>query len=219
MNAATVSVQEGFKMYTLHWETMAGSIVAQAMLEEAGASYVLNHVDMAGDAHKRTDYLRINPIGRVPALTLPSKETIGETAAIVIALGEQFPDASLTPQPGDADRGTFLFWLSVMATAGYMTVARHGHPERYAFSEKAISEVEQQAACDLDTFFDKMEAAIMGNDTFLASGFSALDIYLAMLTEWSADREKLFATRPALKGVCNLVADRSAYRVAMQTHR
>ena len=206
-------------MYTLHWETMAGSIVAQAMLEEAGASYQLNHVDMAGDAHKRTDYLRINPIGRVPALTLPSKETIGETAAIVIALGEQFPDASLTPQPGDADRETFLFWLNVMATAGYMTVARHGHPERYAFDENAISEVEQQAAKDLETFFDTMEAAITGNDTFLASGFSALDLYLAMLTEWSADRARLFENRPAMRAVCLSVGTRPGYKTALETHR
>ena len=110
-------------MYILHWETMAGSIVAQAMLEEAEAPYELNHVDMAGDAHKQADYLRINPVGRVPALTLPCQETIGETAAIVITLGEHFPRSGLTPQPTKADRAQFLFWLSVMATAGYMTVA------------------------------------------------------------------------------------------------
>jgi glutathione S-transferase len=198
---------------------MAGSIVAQAMLEEAGAPYKLHHVDMAGDAHKQQDYLRINPVGRVPALTLPSQDTIGETAAIVITLGEHFPKAKLTPQPGDADREQFLFWLSVMATAGYMTVARHGHPERYAFGEKAISEVEQQAACDLEAFFDKMEAAIVGKDTFLSSGFSALDLYLAMLTEWSADRDKFFENRPSIRAVCRSVGTRPAYKTAMQTHQ
>ena len=206
-------------MYILHWETMAGSIVAQAMLEEAGAPYELNHVDMAGNAHKQADYLRINPFGRVPALTLPSQETIGETAAIVITLGEHFPRSGLTPQPTQADRAQFLFWLSVMATAGYMTVARHGHPERYAFDEGAVSEVEQQAANDLEIFFDKMEAAIMGKNTFLASGFSALDLYLAMLTEWSANRDRMFANRPAIGAVCRSVGTRSAYKAAMQTHR
>ena len=106
-----------------------------------------------------------------------------------------------------------------MATAGYMTVARQGHPERYVFSEAAISEVERQAAYDLDTFFDRTEAAITGKDAFLASGFSALDLYLAMLTEWSIDREKLFAPRPALQSVCHFIADRPAYKTATQTHR
>ncbi|MBF9058423.1 hypothetical protein HKCCSP123_04435 [Rhodobacterales bacterium HKCCSP123] len=112
-----------------------------------------------------------------------------------------------------------MFWLNVMATAGYMTVARHGHPERYAFDEAAIVQVEQRAAQDLEAFFDLMEAAISGGNTFLASGFSALDLYLAMLTEWSEDKSGLFAKRTALAELCRAVSLRPSYQLAMQTHR
>ena len=106
-----------------------------------------------------------------------------------------------------------------MATAGYMTVARHGHPERYAFDDDAIAQVEQRAAQDLDAFFDLMEGAISGGNTFLASGFSALDLYLAMLTEWSDDKSELFAKRTSLAELCRAVSLRPSYRVAMQAHR
>lgn len=205
-------------MYTLHWEIMAGSIVAQAMLEEAKAPYELNHVDMAAGAHQQAPYRRINPAGRVPALTLPDGTTIGETAAIVTVLGETFADSGLTPRPGQPDRAAFLFWLSVMATAGYLTVSRHAHPERYAAEPDAIAQVERQAARDLDAFFDVMNGAVAGQAAFLPSGYSALDLYLAMLTEWSDDREALLSARPALADLCAVVSERPAYRAAMRTH-
>lgn len=206
-------------MYTLHWEYMAGSIVAHAMLEESKAPYRLNHVDMAANEHKEAAYRRINPAARVPALTLPDGNTIGETAAIVITLGEHFPEAGLTPQPGQPERSTFLFWLSVMATAGYLTLARKAPPERYASEDDAIAQVESQAARDLDAFFDVMESAVAGDAAFLESGYSALDLYLAMLTEMSEDKGGLFASRPALAGLCDAVSERQAYRAAMQTHQ
>lgn len=205
-------------MYTLHWEYMAGSIVVQAMLEEAGAPYRLAHVDMASGEHKEDAYLRINPAARVPALTFPDGTTIGETAAIVIALGEALPEAGLSPLANQKDRSIFLFWLNVMATAGYLTISRKAHPERYAFDTTAIMQVEAQAANDLDAFFDMMDSAVNGGSTFLNSGFSALDLYLAMLTEWSEDRTTLFASRPSLARLCDAVSGREAYRSAMQTH-
>ncbi len=205
-------------MYTLHWEYLAGSIVAQAMLEEMGAVYQLQHVDMEAGEHKRPEYQSINPAGRVPALSLPDGTTIGETAAIVTVLGERFPEANLTPQPGDPDRAGFLFWLSVMATSGYLTVSRKAHPERYAVDAAAILQVEAKAAAELDAFFDVMERAVSGNPFFLPRGFTALDIYLAMLTEWSDDKDVLFSTRPALAAVCGAVTQRPAYITAINTH-
>jgi glutathione S-transferase len=205
-------------MYTLHWEYMAGSIVAQAMLEELGADYRLHHVDMEAGEHKQPEYLSINATGRVPALGLPDGTTIGETAAIVTVLGERFPQASLTPQPSDPDRANFLFWLSVMATSGYLTVARKGHPERYAADAEAIQQVEAKAADDLDAFFDVMEGAVSGRPFFLPRGFTALDIYLAMLTEWSDDKDVLFSTRPSLAALHRCVAQQSAYTTAINTH-
>jgi len=206
-------------MYVLHWEYMAGSIVAQALMEELKAPYRLRYVDMAADEHKSPLYLHINPAGRVPALTLPDGQTIGETAAIVLTLTEAFPASGLAPKPGAPERGPFLFWLSVMATSGYMTVARKGHPERYAFDDSAIAQVEQKAAEDLSGFFDVMEAAIEGDGTFLSSGYSALDLYLAMLTEWSEAKDALFGQRPALAKLVQRVSEKPAYQTAMQTHR
>ncbi|NKB50957.1 MAG: hypothetical protein GKR97_01825 [Rhizobiaceae bacterium] len=205
-------------MYTLYWEYMAGSIVAHVMLEELGADYELRYVDMGAGEHKSSSYLSLVPSGRVPAIELPDGTTIGETAAIVTILGEQFPQSTLTPAQGEPDRANFLFWLNVMATSGYLTVARHGHPERYACSGNAILQVEQKARADLNDFFDVMNEAICGEPFFLPGGHTALDIYLTMLTEWSEDKAALFSSRPALAALAEATSRRPAYRAAMDTH-
>ena len=205
-------------MYTLYWEFMAGSIVAQALLEELSADYDLHHVDMESGQHKTAEYLSRVPSGRVPAIELPDGTTIGETAAIVTVLGEHFPGSNLVPLGSDPDRATFLFWLNVMATSGYLTVARHGHPERYAFTPEAIEQVEAKAGEDLEKFFDLMEQAISGTPFFLPSRFCALDIYLTMLTEWSEDKERLFSSRPKLRALTAQVSQRPAYLKALHTH-
>ncbi len=197
---------------------MAGSIVVHALLEDAEAVFDLRHVDMAAEEHKTHDYLGLNPTGRVPALTLPDGLTIGETGAIVTYLGEVFPKAGLSPQPGEADRPEFLFWLNVMTTAGYPAVVRWNHPERFATSDAAIAEVADKASADLDDFFDLMEGAISGQTSVLKGRFSALDYYLSMLTEWSSDRQHLFATHPKIAAVYHAASQRPGYRTAINRH-
>ncbi|MGI9388417.1 MAG: glutathione S-transferase family protein [Boseongicola sp.] len=205
-------------MYTLHWEYMAGSIVVHAMLQDIQAKFDLCYVDMGRGEHKKLGYLGMNPTGRVPALSLPDGTTVGETGAIVTLLGEAFPQSGITPQPGEPDRAEFLFWLNVMATAGYPTVARWNHPERYATSKTAIAEVEKKASDDLNAFFDVMEAAISGGASLMKRGFTALDYYLAMLTEWPADRAALFGAHPKIEALYLSTAQRPAYKSAMNTH-
>lgn len=205
-------------MYALHWEYMAGSIVVQAMLHDIPVEFEMHYVDMGSGEHRTAEYLRLNPTGRVPALTLPNGKTIGETGAIVAHLCETFPEAGLSPNLSDADRPDFLFWLNVMTSTGYPTVSRWAHPERYAQTDGAIAEVERQGLADLNDFFDLMEQGISGQGTYLRSGFSALDYYLAMLTEWSDDRQALFSAHPKIAEIYAVVSDRPAYKMAMEKH-
>jgi glutathione S-transferase len=205
-------------MFTLYWEYLAGSIVVQAVLEEIGADYRLHYVDMGADAHRTAEFLKLNPAGRIPALGYAAGRTIGETAAIVTLLGEMYPETGVAPAPGDDSRGEYLFWLNVMTTSGYMTAARLGHPERYAESNSAIEEVGAKAAVDYDVFFDVMEEAIAGDPYFMASGLTALDFYVTMLTEWHANKQCLFGSRPKLSALCESVNESRSYKAAMESH-
>ncbi len=204
--------------YTLYWEYLAGSIVVQAMLEEVGAEYSLCHVDMASDEHLSMSFRSKNPTGRVPALGISGGEVIGETGAIITYLTEIYQDSEIAPSPGERCRATFLFWLNVLTTSGYMTAARVGHPERYAQDESAVAQVAAKAFDDYDAFFDVIEHAIAGVPFFMSRGLTVLDFYISMLTEWHHDRDALFNKRPKLSRLCGAVNATEVYRKTMNTH-
>jgi len=205
-------------MYTLFWEKGSGSIVVQALLEEMGVNYESRYVDMASEEHKGSNYLQQNPTGLVPALRLPNQQTIGESAAIVLLLGEQCADGRFVPQPSDKERPDFLYWLMYMATSGYPTLTRVAHPERYTKDADATDPVRMAAEDDVTRLFDVLEDAIKGNPYFLSSGFTALDIYLSMMAEWHPDKNALFERNLKVALLYKAVEKRPAYKKAITYH-
>ncbi len=205
-------------MYRLFWETISGAMAPQAMMEEMGVSYEKIAIDMAVGEHRTETYLAQNPTGQIPALKLDDGRIIGESAAIVLFLGEQHPEGRLVPLPGNEERPVFLFWLMYMATSGYMTFGRSCHPERFTTDQGALDPVRLAAEAQIDGFFDTLEGAIAGDPYFLPSGFSSLDIYLTMLTTWHADKASLFENNPRIARLCAAVEARPAYRRVMQDH-
>jgi glutathione S-transferase len=206
-------------MYTLYWERMSGAIGPQVLLHEIGADYRKVCVNMAAKEHRGSKYRLINPVARVPALRLPEGEVIGETAAITLVLGERHAAAGLVPEFNDPERPSFIFWLMVMATSGYPAFSRAWHPEQFTQNDSANETVRQTAEIHLGEFFSTIEHAIRGAPYFLARGFTALDVYLTMLTEWASDRQALFDSHPKLAKLCRSVEERPAYREVISEHR
>jgi len=205
-------------MYMLFWETISGAMAPQAMMEEMGITYEKIAIDMAANEHQTEAYLTQNPTGQVPALKLGDGRIMGESAAIVLFLGEQHPEGKLVPLPGDQERPAFLFWLMYMATSGYMTFGRSCHPERHTTDQEALDSVRRAAEAQIGRFFETLESAIAGDPYFLPSGFSSLDIYLTMLTTWHADKVALFENNPKIAKLCAAVEARPAYQRVMEDH-
>jgi len=205
-------------MYTLYWEKGSGSIVVQAFLEEMGVTYDKYYVDMEAGKHQEGEYLRQNPTGLVPALMLPNAHTIGESAAILLHLGEQCSDGQLIPQSDDNERPDFLYWLLFMATTGYTTFGRLAHPERYTQDQSDLEPVRVVAEDDVTRFFDVLEEGIKGKPYFLLFGFTALDIYLTMLAGWHPDKKALFQRNPKIAQLCAAVEGRPAYKKVIADH-
>lgn len=203
--------------YTLYWEVASGAIAPQMMLEEMGVAYSKAQVDMEAGEHRSPAYLAINPTGQVPALRLPGG-VIGESAAMVLVLGERHPESGLVPATGDADRPVFLRWLCFMAASVYMTFVRSNHPERFTTDEAHVDSVRAAAIRDVDRYFGVLNDAIEGQPYFLPRGFSALDIYLCMLTVWYPDRTALFARNRKVGDLCRAVSRRPVAARVMEEH-
>ena len=55
-------------MLTLYYTPGACSMAAHIVLEESGEEYEAKKVDLTGGEQRTEAYLKINPLGRVPAI-------------------------------------------------------------------------------------------------------------------------------------------------------
>ena len=91
--------------------------IAKWMLEECGVDYEIIPIDFQKCEHKTPEFLKINPVGKLPAL-VDGDSKIFEDAAIRLCLGGKFPQANLAPQIGAPERGRYLS-LMVYSTSHF----------------------------------------------------------------------------------------------------
>ncbi len=84
------------------------------LLEEIGAPYEIEYLDIRAEGGIPESYRAIHPLKKVPALQHDG-ETVTESAAICLYLSDAFPAAGLGPRGGKAGRGAYLSWLAYYA--------------------------------------------------------------------------------------------------------
>jgi len=77
------------------------------LLEELGAPYDLQVINLKAGEQRQAPYLAVNPMGKVPAVK-HGDALITEQVAIYIYLADLFPEANLAPPIGDPLRGPYL---------------------------------------------------------------------------------------------------------------
>ena len=176
-----------------------GSVLAEAALAWTGADYEFVDVDgfdRPGAARDRL--LQVNPLARVPVLAIET-ETLTESAAIILRLAELHPDSELAPQPGDPLRGRFLNRLMWFVSALYPTFTYRDYPERWA------PDAAEQLADRVDSFRKSLwlqfEADVGDGDWVLGGQASALDIYVAAMSQWRPRRKWVAANCPRLHAI------------------
>ena len=81
------------------------------LLEELGADYELDVLNMKAGEQRSPRYLAINAMGKVPAIR-HGQALVTEQVAIFLYLAELYPDAGLAPAIGDPLRGPYLRWIA-----------------------------------------------------------------------------------------------------------
>ena len=81
------------------------------LLEELGAPHELRPVNMKAGEQRKSSFLAVNPMGKVPAI-LHRGGLVTEQVAIFLYLADLFPQAGLTPALDDPRRGPYLRWMA-----------------------------------------------------------------------------------------------------------
>lgn len=197
-------------MYTLFWSPGSAAMAPHAALEEVGAPHKLIKVDLKGGEHRKPEYLKLNPKGRVPVLA-EGDATFTESAAILMHLADRHPEAKLAPAPGTADRARYYQWLCYLTNTVQPAIIEYFHPD-WTFEDAGHqAALKASAETRVGAMFDYMDAELAkGGPYLLGKQFYACDIFLFMLTRWT----RYFA-RPAyqcanVKRLSDLVKARPA---------
>ncbi len=150
---------------------MSRGRIVRWMLEEVGQPYRIELLDYAGSM-KAAEYLAINPMGKVPALT-HGATVVSEVAAICAYLADAFPDAGLAPPSGDPRRGPYYRWLFFAA----------GPIEAAAINQVlgVVVEPERRRMVGYGSLKDVLDTVetILADRAFLdGEAFTAADLYL-----------------------------------------
>jgi glutathione S-transferase len=171
------------------------SIRVRWTLQEVGADFEPIRVNLVTGEHRRPEFLKINPAGKIPVL-VDGDLVLTESVAIVLYLAEKYPDKRLLPT-GFNERAQANRWLLFAATEleqPLWRIARHTalYPEGQRLPQDVI--LASGEFKDMASVLEKH----MGGRQFVASdSASVADFVMAYTLDW-ANEYKLLDGCPKL---------------------
>jgi glutathione S-transferase len=156
-------------------------------LEELGATFDLETVDVMQGATQQQPYLSINPKGRVPALRVPGEANVlTELPAILVYLARQYPSGNLLPVDNPAAEARCTEWLAWLT--GWVHAVGFGEiwrPARFIADETRHDEIRAHGQQVVTDAYRKIERTLSDGRVWAAPhGYSIVDPFLLVLYRW-----------------------------------
>lgn len=206
--------------YILYGDKGSGAFCVEAALIEAKVPFAFQEISLEKEEQRSEDFRAINPSGKIPALKLPSGEIVTETAAILILLAARHPEANLMPPVDSPDYAQALRWIAFLASEVYPPVEIADYPERFVSDHKPAAELKRHAKARIRERMQAAEAAVSGEEWFLPSGFSALDIYVTMFSRWRECRVEGWREEhiPKICAIAKALSERESLKEVYEKH-
>ena len=198
--------------FVLHHHPQSRSQRIKWLLEEAGAPYEIVPHDFENGTHKRPEFLRLNPDGKLPTLIDRGPDGAGEvvlteSAAIVLHVADAVPEAGLAPAPGSIERGPYLTWTVYAVAALEPGFADAAFPRAEPAPARAIGWPPFEQAVS------RVADALGDGPWMLGDAFTAADVMIGGLFGWVHAWGKL-PQPERFRSYLDRVAARPAYRRA-----
>ena len=177
------------------------------MLEELDVPYEIVPVDLTAKENREPAYLRVHPLGEVPAL-VDGDVTVLESIAICMYLADRFSERGLAPPVSSPLRGPYYQWLLFCPSRIEPAIARwaqHGGDVAEADREKARTRFAEAA--------EVLTRVLATGEYMLGDRFSTVDVSVGSNLNW-ARRVGLLDGRDVLSGYVDRLFARPATRRA-----
>ena len=169
--------------YKLYYAAGTASMGIRVLLEEIGAPYELIQTTTDRKKPRPTEQLKLNPNGWVPIL-LWEGSAMYECAAITIFLCDRHNEANLAPAINAPQRCLFLQTLVYFSSSIQIAFQLDYHAYRFADMPEDEQSAQKRGCQRLKETWQVIDDQIGDNQWTLGDQFSAVDVYLFMLTTW-----------------------------------
>jgi len=192
-------------MLTLFYAPGACSMASHIVLEESGEKYDAKRMDLAKGEQRTPQYMKIHPLGRVPALKLDDGSPLTENTAILPYLGKRF---GLWPSD-PLKEAKALSVVGFFASSVHPANAHVARPERYTEDKSAFPGLQAMGKKSFHEYLKQIDAMYAGRE-WLSDKYSVLDPYALVFYAWGLRRELPVAELKNYTALKDRMAKRSA---------
>jgi GST-like protein len=190
--------------YVVYGAPGTGSIPVEAALTLLDLPYRLADGVM-WDRGTTEAVAAVNPMRQLPAVILPGGELMTESAAILIWLADDHPEARLAPTMAQLSRPAFLRWMSFCSAAIYSLYWIRDDPSRLADTEAGQALVKARTAERILDCWRVMEAQVDPGRYLLGDDLTVLDLYVTVMSRWGPRRRGFYEAAPKMARVVRRV--------------
>ena len=187
----------------------ACALASHIALEEAGADFETQVIDLRSGQQRTPEYLAVNPAGSTPALQT-DRGVITQNAAILAFVAQTHPDRNLAPID---DPHAFA------AFNGFLSSSLHPAIGKVLFSRPPLeAEARAEAVEQALAKYQLVEDHWLQGPWVFGEGFTLADGYLSVFTRWARSAQLLDPARfPGLNAHLDRVQARPAVSRVLAT--
>lgn len=170
-------------MYTFFHAPGTCALASHIVLEHVGAEYRAVRIDLAKGEQRSPEYLRINPKGRVPALST-ERGVLTETPAILAFLAQSYPEAELIPADDPFEFARVQAFNSFLCATVHVAHAHRLRGSRWADDPAAQEAMKKKVPQNMTDYFDMIEKQYFEGPWVMGGQYTIADPYLFTITRW-----------------------------------
>lgn len=197
----------------LYYAPETCALAVHIVLEEVGARYEAVQVRLDRQEQRSTEYLALNPMGRVPVL-VNEHGALTEVPAIMEYIAARVAEATLVPED-PFERARMQSFNAFLSSTVHPAFAHFARPYRWADDEVCRRAIAAKAVESLAESFEIIDRYRLTGPWILGEQYTLADPYLYVVTRWLA-RAKLDVTRfPSVAQHFERMCGREAVRRAL----
>lgn len=193
------------KMLKLYYGVGTCALASHIALEEAGADYTTDRIDMKANQQNSPEYIAINPKGRVPAL-VTDQGVLSETPAILAFIAQSFPKANLAPLNDAFAFAQVQAFNSYLCSGVHISHAHKMRGSRWASEETSLEDMKRKVPENMRAAMAMIEQNMLRGPWVMGESYTVCDPYLFTVSNWAkndgvdlAEFPKVMAHRERMK--------------------